>query len=97
MTILRLTRFTLKPSVDTATMLATRGELIEAVREKFSGLAETRLAKVDETTWLDLWRWESAEALQTALAGAPSLPQAGAAFALVENATEEKMELVDER
>jgi hypothetical protein len=97
MTILRLTRFTLKPSVDTDAMLTTRGELIDAVRGKFAGLAETRLAKVDDTTWLDLWRWESAEALQTALAGAPSLPQAAAAFALVEDATEERMELIDER
>ncbi|GAA1610229.1 hypothetical protein GCM10009789_75740 [Kribbella sancticallisti] len=97
MTILRLTRFTLKPSVETDTMLSTRAELIEAVRAKFPGLTETRLAKVDDTTWLDLWRWESNESLQAALAGAPALPQAAAAFALVEDATEERMELVEER
>ena len=97
MTILRLTRFTLKPTVEVDAMLATRGELIDAIRGKFGGLVETRLAKVDDTTWLDLWRWESAESLQAALAGAPALPQAAAAFALVEDATEERMELVDER
>lgn len=97
MTILRLTRFSLKPSVDADAMLKTRADLIDAVRAQFSGLTETRLAKVDDTTWLDLWRWESAESLQTALAGAPALPQARAAFALVEDATEERMELVEER
>lgn len=97
MIILRLTRFSLKPTVDTDAMLKTRADLIDAIRAQFSGLTETRLAKVDDNTWLDLWRWESAETLETALAGAPALPQARAAFALLENATEERMELVEER
>jgi|SRR5215207_1531179 len=97
MTVLRLTRFSLKPAVDADAMLKTRAELIDAVRAQFSGLTETRLAKVDDTTWLDLWRWECAESLQTALAGAPALPQAKAAFALLEEATEERMELIEER
>jgi hypothetical protein len=97
MTILRLTRFTLKPTVDTEAMLTTRADLIDAVRAAYPGLDETRLARVDEKTWLDLWRWESAESLEAALAGAPSLPQAGAAFALLADASEERMDLVDER
>jgi hypothetical protein len=97
MAILRLTRFTLKPSVEPAAMLTTRAELIDAVRAAYPGLAETRLAKVDDSTWLDQWRWESDECLQAALAGAPKLPQAAAAFALITEATEERLALVDER
>jgi hypothetical protein len=97
MTILRLTRFRLKQSVELDVMLTTRAELIAAVRAAYPGLTETRLAKTDDETWLDLWRWESAESLQTALAGAPQLPQSRAAFALIEDATEERLELVDER
>jgi hypothetical protein len=96
MTILRLTRFTLEPA-RTDQMLETRAELIKAVRSNCSGLTETRLARVDDETWLDLWRWESDEALQAAVAIAPTLPEAAAAFALVQNPTEERVELVDER
>jgi hypothetical protein len=96
MTILRLTRFT----VDAARadeMLEKRVELITAVRAKCTGPTETRLARVDDETWLDLWCWDSDESLQEAAALAPSLPEAKAAFALVQNPTEERVELVDQR
>jgi hypothetical protein len=96
MTILRLTRFTLDPA-RTDQMLETRAELIKAVQSNCAGLTETRLARIDDETWLDLWRWESDEALQAAVAIAPTLPEAAAAFALVQNPTEERVELVDER
>ncbi|WP_433022047.1 hypothetical protein [Kribbella sp. CA-294648] len=97
MTILRLTRFTLKPSVEQPEMLKVRAELIDAVRATYPGLVETRLAKADDSTWLDLWRWESDEALQAAVATAPQLPQAQAAFALVADATVERLDLIEER
>jgi hypothetical protein len=96
MTILRLTRFSLDAG-RTDEMLATRAMLIDAVRAKVPGLTETRLARVDDETWLDLWRWESAEALAAALAVAPTMPEAAAAFGMIRDATEERLDLVDER
>ncbi|MDX6247461.1 MAG: hypothetical protein QOF10_821 [Kribbellaceae bacterium] len=96
MTILRLTRFTVEPS-RADEMLEKRADLITAVRAKCAGPTETRLARVDEQTWLDLWRWDSDEALQEAVEVAHGLPEAPAAFAMVQDPTAERVELVDER
>jgi hypothetical protein len=96
MTVLRMTRFTLDPA-KAETMLVKRADLIAAVRANFSGLTETRLARVDDETWLDQWIWDSVESLETALAGGPSLPEAQVAFSLLREASEERAELVDER
>lgn len=59
MSVLRLTRLT----VDAARadeMLVRRAALIEAVRRTTDGLTDTKLARVDEETWLDVWRWTPA-------------------------------------
>ncbi|GAA1513347.1 hypothetical protein [Kribbella lupini] len=96
MSVLRLTRLTV--DADRADeMLARRAALIEAVRGMTDGLTDTRLARVDEETWLDVWRWESGEALDEVAATAPGLPVAQAAFAVVRDAQVERYDLVDER
>jgi hypothetical protein len=97
MTVLRMIRFSLLDPAKSETMLTKRVDLIAAVRANFPGLTETRLARVDDETWLDQWIWDSVEALETALAGGPSLPEAKAAFSLVRDANEERAELVDQR
>jgi quinol monooxygenase YgiN len=96
MAVIRITRFTADPA-NTDDLLARRANLIDAVRANHPGLTDTRLARVDDETWLDVWRWESDEALQAAVAGAHALPEAPAAFALVHGTTAEGGELVDER
>ncbi|MBO0771606.1 MAG: antibiotic biosynthesis monooxygenase [Actinobacteria bacterium] len=96
MAIIRTTRFKADPARATE-VVARRAELISAVRAAFPGLTEARLAQVDEGTWVDMWRWDSAESLATALAGAPALPAAAAAFSLVTDVTAENADLVDER
>lgn len=96
MTIMRTARFTL-PSDRVPELLERRAALIDAVRAGFPGLTQARLARVDEQTWVDVWRWESAELMQAALAGAPGLPQAGPAFALIPDLTAEVADVVDER
>lgn len=96
MSVLRLTRLTVDAGrVDE--MLARRTELIEAVRRTTDALTETKLARVDDETWLDVWRWESGQALDEVAAVAPKLPEAQAAFAVVKDAQVERYELVDER
>lgn len=96
MAVLRITRFTADPAKVTE-LFERREALISAVRAAHSGLTETRLARLDERTWVDLWRWESDEAAKAALAGAPALAEAGPAFALTEDLTAEQLTIVDER
>jgi hypothetical protein len=95
MAVIRTTRFTVDPA-DADTMLARRRQLLEAVRAAFAGPTEARLVRLDDETWLDIWRWDSAETLRAALEGAPGLPEAGAAFAVTRDASVEQGDVVDE-
>jgi len=96
MAVYRLVRFTIDPA-DTEKMLATRVALVAATRDAFPGLTEARLAKVDEETWIDMWRWDSLARAQAAIEGAPALPEARAAFSLIKDVTADFAEIVDER
>ncbi|GAA3666541.1 hypothetical protein GCM10022224_033210 [Nonomuraea antimicrobica] len=96
MAFLRVVRFTADPA-DAEQVLARRAALIDAVRGRFPGLTQTRLARVDERTWVDSWCWDSPDTLAAAVAVAHDLPESGPAFALVKDATSEEGEIVDER
>jgi hypothetical protein len=96
MAVIRTTRFKADPA-RAEEVIAIRAELISAVRAAFAGLAEARLARVSEDTWVDMWRWDSSASMQAALAGAPALPEAAAAFSLARDVTAENAELIDER
>jgi hypothetical protein len=95
MALVRTTRFTADPA-DADLVLERRGRLIAAIRAAYAGPTETRLIRVDERTWVDMWRWDSPEILSAALAGAPHLPEAAAAFAVARDVTAEQGELVAE-
>ncbi|HEX8006998.1 MAG TPA: hypothetical protein VF482_11285 [Trebonia sp.] len=95
MALIRTTRFTTDPA-DVGTVLERRKKLLEAVRAAFGGPTETRLIRVDEETWVDMWRWDSPETLRVALEGAPRLPEAAPAFAVVRDVTAEQGDVVDE-
>ncbi|MCW2913714.1 MAG: hypothetical protein JWN52_1782 [Actinomycetia bacterium] len=96
MPVIRITRFVVQPA-DVELMLARRTDLITSVRAAYPGLTEARLARLDDQTWIDTWRWDSAATAQAALAGAPALPEAAAAFSLTRDATAEQADIVDER
>jgi quinol monooxygenase YgiN len=96
MAVIRITRYSVDPA-DTEELLTRRAALISAVRAAFPGLTEARLARLDEQTWVDIWRWDSAEHAQAAFSAAPALPEAQAAFAFAKDATAEQAEIVDER
>lgn len=96
MAIIRTTRFTADPD-QAGEIIARRAELISAIRAAFAGLTEARLARVGEDTWIDTWRWDSAANMETALAAAPTLPEAAAAFSLTRDLSTENAELIDER
>ena len=94
MALVRTTRFTADPA-DADLVLERRGRLIAAIRAAYAGPTETRLIRVDERTWVDMWQWDSPEVLQAALAGAPKLPEAAAAFAVVRDVSAEQGDVVD--
>jgi hypothetical protein len=96
MAILRIDRFKIDPA-DTEEMVSRRNAVVEAARRAFSGLVDTRLVKLDDQTWIDMWRWDSRASAQKAIDNARSLPEAGAAFSLVKDVTTEFAEIVDER
>lgn len=96
MAVIRFTRFHADPAA-TEEIIAKRAALIAAIRDAFPGLGETRLTKLDDDAWIDVWRWDSLASLEAAAAGAPDLPETKAAFALVRDPSAETAELVDER
>jgi hypothetical protein len=95
MALIRTTRFTADPA-DADTVLVRRRSLLDAVRAASGGPTETRLIRVDERTWVDMWRWDSPETLREALDVAPRLPEAAAAFAVARDVSAEQGDLVDE-
>jgi hypothetical protein len=96
MTVARFARFHVEPT-DVDEMISKRAAVIAAIRQRFPGLTEARLTRLDERRWVDVWRWESAADLQRALEGGPTIPEAPALFALAQELSTEDAEIVDER
>jgi hypothetical protein len=70
----RTHRYTIDPA-DLDELIARRATLIAAIRAAHPGLAEARLTRLEDGTFTDVWRWDSAEQLQAALAAMP-IPEA---------------------
>ncbi|HEX6681679.1 MAG TPA: hypothetical protein VF062_02750 [Candidatus Limnocylindrales bacterium] len=96
MAVIRLDRFKADPA-NTDELISRRNALIAAVRRATPGLVQTRLARVDDETWIDMWCWDTASHAQAAvrLAQAGQIPEAGAAFALTTDATTEFAEIIE--
>src|SRR2546430_412357 len=47
-------------------LLARRATLISAVRAAYPGLAQTLLTRLDDGSYQDAWRWDSAEQMKAA-------------------------------
>jgi hypothetical protein len=95
---LRIHRYAVEPA-DVEELIARRTKLITTMRAAGLGLAETRLIRLDDGTFVDYWRWDDAEQMQAAGAGiaAGKFPEARAAMSLTRDKTDEDGELVDER
>lgn len=78
-------------------LLARRAALITGIRAAHPGLAETRLIRLEDGSYLDTWRWESAEQMHAALAAAAGFPAVAATMSLTENAITQNGEIVDEQ
>jgi len=77
--------------------IARRAALIAAMRERHPGLTETRLIRLDDGSFVDTWRWASADEMQAAFASVPDMPEVRAAMSLARNASNDDGEVVDER
>jgi hypothetical protein len=83
-------------AADLPELLARRASVITAIRAAHPGLAHTRLTRLEDGTFADTWRWDSAGQMQTALAVMP-IPEARAAMSLTRGATFADGEIIDER
>lgn len=94
MTVLRLDHFTIDPA-DTGELLTRHAALVATAKDAFPGLIDVQLAKIDDKTWIDVWRWDTLANAQAAAAQGPTIPEAGAAFSLTQGLTVEYAEVVD--
>ena len=95
MAVTKTHRYTVDPA-DVGELIARRAALITAVRAAYPGLASTQLTRLDDGTFTDTWRWDTAECMQAARP-ATSLPEAQAAMSLVRDHTAANGEIIDER
>lgn len=56
---------------------------VKAISYEFPGLIQANLVRLDDTTWIDIWHWESHEAAVKAAEGAPKIPAAAEMFSLI--------------
>ncbi|MFB7722951.1 hypothetical protein ACFVUS_35745 [Nocardia sp. NPDC058058] len=84
-------------AADFDAMLAQRSILIDGIRRNNPGLTETRLTRLEDGSYADTWRWDSAEQMLTAIGASQGFPLVGATMALTVDATVETGEIVDER
>lgn len=96
MTAIRFARFHIEPA-DADEMISKRAALVDAIRHRFPGFTGAHLTRLDERTWIDIWRWESHADLQRALEAGPTFAEAPAVFALTQDLSTEDADLVDER
>jgi hypothetical protein len=96
MAVVRTHRYTIDPA-DLDELMARRATLIAAIRAAHPGLAEARLTQLEDGTFTDVWRWDSAEQMQAALADMARFPEARAAMSLTRDATAVDGDIVDER
>ena len=92
---IRLHRYTVDPP-NLEELLARRAAAISAIRAAHPGLVEARLIRLEDGTFIDVWRWDSAEQMQAALDATP-VPPASAATSLTQDRTTEDGEIIDER
>jgi hypothetical protein len=95
MTVTRTHHYAVDPA-DFEELLARRATVIAAIRAAHPGLAQAQLTRQEDGTYTDIWRWDSAEQMQAALAAMP-IPEARAAMSLTRDATAVDGEIIDER
>lgn len=94
--IIATTHFKINPA-DSEELRTRHTAMVSALRAAVSGPREARLGRIDEETWIAIWRWDSAEHMRMAQEQARKHPEVDNAFALISVVTGEAIELIDER
>ncbi|MEW9528267.1 hypothetical protein [Microbispora sp. NPDC049125] len=81
---------------DLEEFLARRTSLIATVRKTHPGLMAALLIRLDDGTYNDIWRWETAQQMGAALAAIGTFPEAPLTMALTKDATAQNGRIVDE-
>ena len=92
----RTHRYTLAPN-QVEKFLAKRAELIGQWRAAGLDLVETRLYRLEDGTYLDIWRWASDEVMAKAFDTMGVLPLIGATLRMTSEHSAADGDLVDER
>jgi hypothetical protein len=95
MSLVSITRFQADPA-DAEQVKARHAALVTAIRTTLPGLTEARLGRLNDETWVGIWRWDSAASLRAAREAAPGTEAATEAFALVRDVTAEDIEVLAE-
>ncbi|MGN9846317.1 hypothetical protein ACTMTI_50210 [Nonomuraea sp. H19] len=95
MSVITVTRFQIDPA-DAGQLRTRHAALVSAIRAALPGLTEARLGRLDDETWVGIWRWDCAASLQAARQAVPGNAEAAAAFALTREATVDDIEILDE-
>lgn len=96
MTSVRIHRYSVEPA-DFEEFLERRANLINAIRAAHPDLIETRLTRLEDGTYTDVWRWKSAEQMSAAFADLPNFPEARLTLSLTTDATALNGEIIEER
>lgn len=96
MTAIRAHRYTVNPA-DFEEFLERRANLINAIRAAHPSLTETRLTRLEDGTYTDVWRWKSVEQMGAAFADLANFPEARLTMSLTTDATALNGEIIDER
>jgi hypothetical protein len=96
MATVRTHRYTLAPD-QLEKFLAQRAELIGQWRAAGLDLVETRLYRLEDGTYLDIWRWASDEVMAKAFEMMGELPLIPATLGMTSEHSAVDGELVDER
>jgi hypothetical protein len=78
-------------------LLEQRTALIQGIRAGNPAFTEATLIRQEDGSYLDIWRWESAEAMRAAAQAAKNFPLVGATMALTTDHTAVDGEVLDQR
>jgi hypothetical protein len=96
MAVVRTHRYTVETG-RLAQLLEQRSALIQSIRSANPAFTQATLIRQDDGSYLDIWRWDSAEAMAGAASAARSFPLVRATMALTTDHCAVDGEVLDER
>ncbi|MDR2998570.1 MAG: hypothetical protein LBU78_10680 [Microbacterium sp.] len=96
MATVRTHRYTVKTG-NLATMLEQRSNLNAGIRSGNPSFTDATLIRMEDGSYLDIWRWDSAADMQRAAQAAAGFPLVGATMSLTDDHTVIDGEILDQR